>query len=153
MALHDGEPADAWDVWTRVITDNNYWKDDGTLHNSAFGGKAIAAPTKVRSWTHELSGRLLSLITDLEQESIAFCTAVQRDFAGIMFQKVENLRSSASGFHTDVVYTPKVHDNAHGDFVAFDTTDENRFEIRDWLQDFIQHVRPDKLSAVETLRQ
>src|SRR5262245_58082192 len=123
MPLRDGDPAELSDVWTRVLTNNGYWKKDGTLHNSAFGGKAIAPPNeKNRPWAHELSGRLLSLIKNLEKESSEFCVAFKCEFAGIMFQKVENLRSEVSGFRTDVIYTPKDADIAHSDFVSFGTT-------------------------------
>jgi hypothetical protein len=153
MALADGDPAETWDTWTRVITSENYWKKDGTLHNNAFSGKAFAAPKADRLWSHELSGRLLSLIGNLLQESTEFCTQINKQFAGLMFQKVDNLRSTCSGFRTDVVYTPYSEDTAHSDCVAFETNDENRFELRDWLQDFIQCVRPEMISALEALRQ
>jgi hypothetical protein len=152
MTPSDGDPAEPWDVWTRVITNQEYWKKDGTLHNSAFSGKgAIAVPETERPWSHELSGRLLSLITNLQQESAGFCAGMNKQFAGVMFQTVENLRSVASGFPTDVVHTPS-DDAAHGDVIAFGTTDEDRFILRDWLQDFIQYVRPNLLAAVEALR-
>jgi hypothetical protein len=153
MTLADGNPAETWDTWTRVITSEAYWKKDGTLHNKAFSGKAFAVPEANRPWSHELSGRLLSLIANLPQESGEFCARISKQFSGIMFQKVEKLRSIGSGFQTDVVYTPYLEDTAHGDFASFGTKDEDLPELRDWLQDVIQCVRPDLISAIEALRQ
>jgi hypothetical protein len=154
--LKDGDPAQAWNVWIRVITDCNYWKKDGTLHNKAFTGKGgFMPPLKARPWSHELSGRLLSLVTNLREESMAFCEGLKRDFAGIMFQHVEGLRSQRSGFPTDVIYTPVVAaDEAHSDLtVKHAVTEDDLRELRDWLQDNIFYVKPDKLSAVCTLRE
>jgi hypothetical protein len=153
MALADGDPAETWDTWTRVITSEAYWKKDGTLHNKAFSGKAFAVPETDRPWSHELSGRLLSLVVNLQQESSDFCARIEKQFSGIMFQKVEKLRSNTSGFQTDVVYTPYLEDTAHGDFASFGTSDEDLSGLRDWLQDVIQCMRPEMVSAIEALRQ
>jgi hypothetical protein len=149
MSLKAGDPADESDVWLRVVTNENYWKADGTLHNKAFGGGAFS-PSKDLPWRHELSGRLLSLIKNLEQECIDFCG---QKFAGVMFQTVVNLRSKGSGFSTDVYYTPTERDEAHSDFVIFGIEDKDDiFQVRDWLQDFVQYVKPQRLAAVEALR-
>jgi hypothetical protein len=51
-----------------------------------------------------------------------------------------------------VCYTPREGDNAHADLVTHNTNDENKKEIRDWLQEMIQGVKPDKLSAVCSMR-
>ena len=161
MAVAPGEPADLSDVWMRILTDEKYWKrSDGSLHNAAFGGKAIAPPMEPREWTLELSGRLLSVVKNVQQESAAFCTP-PRVFAGLMYQTVENLRSAGDSFHkhtgcrTDVIFTPN-NDPAHGDLVAYgftqEPTQEHRYLIREWLQDFIQYVRPDKCAVIEALR-
>jgi hypothetical protein len=156
MAVKAGEPADATDVWLRVITENKYWKPNGTLHNSAFGGKAISPPDATKSWTLELSGRLLSLAKDAEKEGREFCRP-PREFAGLMFQTVENLRSDGNGLlkgancKTDVIFSPN-NDPAHADIVAYGPTAENKFVIRDWLQDMIQFFKADNCSVIEALR-
>src|SRR6266566_8662927 len=153
MPLAAGEPAEIWDVWTRVITSEDYWTRDGRLHNSAFGGTAFARPGNPRPWTYELSGRLLSLIKHLESESVAFCKTRKKDFAGLMYQNVENLRSDGSGFPIDIIYTPRDEDTAHSDVAVYNATEKRHvFAVRDWLQDFIQHVRPNKLAAICALR-
>jgi hypothetical protein len=153
MPLAANEPAEIWDVWTRVITSKDYWTKDGRLHNTAFGGKAFAPSDNQRPWTYELSGRILSLIKHLETESVEFCETYNKVFAGVMYQNVENLRSDHSGFPIDVIYTPYVEDNAHSDLAVYKATEKKHvFAVRDWLQDFIQHVRPGRLAAICALR-
>jgi hypothetical protein len=144
MSLADGDPACETDVWHRIITDRKYWKADGTLHNRAFTGRVIAPPTVTRPWSHELSGRLLSLVKNLEQESRDYCEQRSRQFHGVMFQNVKGLRSTIDEqFPTDVRYTPIVPDDpTHSDFVASDTkTDEDVHSIRDWLQSNLKAVK------------
>ena len=145
----------------RVLTSKDYWRRDGTLHHSAFTGAAIAPPRADKPWTLELSGRLLSLVGDVEQESRDFCTP-PRTFAGLMYQTVENLRSAGNSFHrntgcpTDVIYTPIDQpgrkDLAHADLVAYGPQRDQRSLIQDWLQEFIQYVRPDRCAVIEQLR-
>ncbi|WP_214476055.1 hypothetical protein [Mesorhizobium sp. dw_380] len=154
MALNAGDGADAADYWLRVLTNTDYWKADGTLHNAAFGGKAIGQPD-ARPWSIEFSGRLLSLVKDVEKEAIEFC-GDKMPFAGVMYQSVENLRTDGSAaipsFPTNVIYTPKDSDPAHGDLVAYGPSVEHKYALRDWLQDIIQAVLPDKCNVVEQLR-
>jgi len=147
MALKPCDPAEAGDVWLRVITNKKYWRDDGTIHNGAFAGKGGFAHVDDHPWTHDLSGRLLSLVKDLGKDCINFCG---ERYAGVMFQNVETLRSENSGWPTDVIYTPLERDPAHADFVAFNVgNDLDYFQVRDWLQDIIQYVKPEKVEAVE----
>ena len=145
----------------RVLTSKDYWRRDGSLHNSAFSGAAIAPPSGDKPWTLEMSGRLLSLVANIAQESRDFCPP-PREFARLIYQTVENLRSTGNSFHantgcpTDVIYTPidepGHQDVAHADLVAYGADQANRFLIRDWLQEFIQYVRPDQCAVVEQLR-
>jgi hypothetical protein len=149
MPLADGDPAEAWDTWLRVITDERYFKSDGTLANDAFTGKTvISPPDPPRPWSLELSGALLSMIFDIRLYADAFCGD---KFAGYMFQKVESLRSEDNA--TDVIYTPRARDNAHADLVAYHLDAEYKYVLRDWLQDSIQCVRRDKIEAIDALRQ
>jgi len=158
MPLYDGDPADPYDVWTRVLT-ADYWRADGTLHNGAFSGKhVITSASEGRPWSHELSGSLLSLVDNLRRESEEFCAKLGKQFHGIMYQTVENLRTDGTGypkqspFPTDVRYTPLNGKTAHADLVTFKTGQEDRKEIRDWLQEMIQAVRSEKLPAVCSMR-
>lgn len=157
MAVKPGEPAEASDVWMRVLTDKSSWEKSGSVHNKAFTGKAVAPPMEPREWTLEFSGRLLSLVADVEKESAAFCRAPMT-FSGVIFQTVENLRSDGNSFHkstgcrTDVIYTPKNDDKAHADLVAFGPSIEHRYLMREWLQDFIQYAAPGNCAIIEAMR-
>ncbi|TPK63859.1 hypothetical protein FJ930_26120 [Mesorhizobium sp. B2-4-15] len=154
MALNWGDKADVRDYWLRVLTNEAYLRSDGTVHNGAFGGKAISQPDD-RAWSLELSGRLLSLVKDVEAEARAFC-GDKMPFIGVLYQSVENLRTDGTsplpGFPTDIVYTPRAGDNAHADHVAYGPTAEHKFALRDWLQDFIQAVDSTQCNVVEQLR-
>lgn len=148
MPLADGDPAEAWDTWLRVITDRKYVKSDGTLSNNAFSGKrVIASPAKPRPWSIELSGALLSMIDDLYSYGHSFCGV---RFAGYMFQLAGKLRNP--DLATDVIYTPTA-DPAHADLVSYRLTIESKYALRDWLQDSIRCVGPDDLGAIDALRQ
>jgi hypothetical protein len=104
MPPDDGDPAEAWDTWLRVITDEKYWKSDGTLSNNAFSGKRVISPPALpRPWSMELSGDLLSMIADLRSHADEFCG---NKFNGYMYQKVENLRVEENA--TDVALPPRV---------------------------------------------
>jgi hypothetical protein len=158
MPVQPGGAAEDDDVWMRILTNAEYLKKDGTVHNKAFGGKkAIAPPIDQQPWSLEISGRLLSFVKEIEKESIAFCSPPMV-FSGLIYQTVENLRSTANGTprslgcNTDVIYTPKAHDDAHSDFVAYSADLDHRHLIRDWLQDFIQCVPSDKCEVLEALR-
>jgi hypothetical protein len=104
-----------------------------------------------------LSGRLLSFAGNVEAEGKAFCQP-PREFAGVMYQTVANLRTGGDAFHkplgcrADVVYTPKIHDSAHADLVIYGSNPENKFAVRDWLQEFIQYIKPDRCATIEALR-
>lgn len=154
MALNWGDKADVRDHWLRVLTNEAYLRADGIVHNGAFGGKAIRQPED-RAWSLELSGRLLSLVKDVEAEARAFC-GDKMPFVGVMYQSVENLRTDGSaplpGFPTDVVFTPRDGDDAHADLVGYGPGAEHKFALRDWLQDFIQAVSSTQCNVVEQLR-
>jgi hypothetical protein len=153
MSLADGDPAPAVDTWSRIITNAKHWRKDGKVHNKAFTGSAISPPDQARPWSHELSGRLLSLIGDLRVESEGFCAAFKKTFEGLVYQEVANLRGSISDvIQRDVRYTPLDRDNAHSDFVTIGSTDANLAEVRDWLQDNLLAVRPADVAAIECLR-
>jgi hypothetical protein len=151
MPLVDGDPAEAEDTWLRVITNEKYIKSDGTLANNAFTGKAIAPPAAPRPWSIELSGALLSKIADLRTYGGAFPYG---QFVGYMFQEVRILRNEE--LETDVVYTPKKDtphpDTAHADLVSYRLALQEKYALRDWLQETVRCVRPDGLDVMEALR-
>jgi hypothetical protein len=155
MPLKPGQPAKAADVWMRVLTNLQHVKKDGKIHNKAFGGKAIAPPTEQKPWSLELSGRLLSLTEDVEKESAAFCVPPLR-YAGVMYQYVRTIRNDGTSenppFLVDVIYTPQSGDQAHADVVTYGPTVEDRYVLRDWLQELVLYAAPGKCDVIEQLR-
>jgi hypothetical protein len=133
------------------VSTTELFPDEAFLQDAATG----------RPWAQEVSGSLLSLIKNLRTECETFCSALAgAEFHGIMFQSIENLRTNGDGyprhtfFPTDVCYTPiEPQNRAHADLVTHTKTDDSAKEVRDWLQDMIQAVKPDKLNAVCSMRQ
>jgi len=155
MHLADGDPAHSCDTWSRVITNPKHWRKDGSgLHNQAFTGRAaIAPPEQERPWSHELSGRLLSLTTNLHQEAQLFCQQLDRPFEGIMYKDVLSLRTTLDiGTETDVRYTPLDRDVAHSDFVAYKCSEAELQSLRDFLQDAVKAKKPEDVATIELLR-
>src|SRR3954470_10461050 len=94
MAVQPGAPADAADVWMRVLNEKRYWTKDNELHFKVFSNRALTAPAAGSAHTLELSGRLLSESKDVEQESKDLCK--NRFFRGVIFQSVDKLRTDAA---------------------------------------------------------
>jgi hypothetical protein len=154
MALKPGQPAHQADVWMRVVTNAQHVTRAGKVHNKAFSGKAIAPPTEQKPYSLQFSGRLLSLTKDVERESTAFCTP-PRQYIGVMYSYVEKIRNDGTSGHPpcafDVIYTPN-DDTAHADVVAYGPTVDNKYVLRDWLQEFILYVRAGRCDVIEKLR-
>ncbi|MFZ5693534.1 MAG: hypothetical protein ACOY5F_20050 [Pseudomonadota bacterium] len=153
MKLSEGDAADADDVWYRIITDKKYLRADGRLRSSAFTGKAIAPPRGKRDWNHELSGRLLSLAGDVSSHAKAFCVANSKLFVGVMHSQVDKLRFEIGAVTSDVRYTPRPDDEAHADFVTYNSTEDDLPDIRDRLQEIVRVLNPTELNKLEAKRQ
>jgi hypothetical protein len=144
MPIADGEPADDGDVWFRVLTEDGYIRK-GKLHPHAFKGRAIAPPdnTKKRLWSHELSGQLRSLTTDVNAEAQAYCdqisriTKQQKTFSGVMYCSIPDARQTFhSKVSTQVYYTPQPAKKAHADFTFTESADADEAfldKLRLWL--------------------
>ena len=129
MALSDGDPADGGDVWFRVVT-NERQIARGRVHHAAFGGNAISkpAPNKKRSWTHEMSGRLRSIvgtIASVQRDAENYCEqetkrgGAVKIFSGVIYGRVSQLRVQfENSIQMDVHFTPLDRDNAHAQFWA-----------------------------------
>ena len=146
MPLNPGDCAEPQNTWLRMITNPNYLKNDGTIHHSAFRGKAISPPDANKAWALELSGALLSLVPDLLTYGQMQCGD---RFLGFMFQGVENLRNQELA--TDVVFTP-TSDEAHADLVAYHLQEANKRKMEDWLQDFVQLASLNNLQIIDARR-
>jgi hypothetical protein len=155
MGLQAGDSAEDSDTWYRLVTVPDHFKSDGTLHNKAFTGRAFQAPAPGKPWDFELSGRLLSLTTTAKEDCEAYCTrnGMPR-YAGVMYQKVEALRSEQAAHfaQTDVVFTPKPDDPVHADFRLSNTGATDIQAVREWLQKFIQTLPREKIDSIERLR-
>jgi hypothetical protein len=159
MPLSDGDSADDGDTWLRVLTVRRHLRSDGTLHHNAFSGSAIKPPPpdKNRRWSHEISGRLVSLAEDVEKEGKAFCESLSRatgqtkEFVGVAYARVEGLRAMVECISTDVCYTPLGHDPAHSDVVFFNSTDSDLDRLRDWLQEVLRPVKSNQLEVLKAV--
>lgn len=150
MPLADGDAAESWDAWLRVISNPKYLKNDGTLANNAFSGAVVFREPPVRAWSLELSGALLSLMPNLKAYGEAHCG---EKFAGFMYQQIDKLYHPPHA--TDVIYTPTIEpkkDDAHADLVSFMLTIKEKYVLRDWLQDTVICAKPDKLDEIDKLR-
>jgi hypothetical protein len=155
MPLSDGDPADIDDTWFRVLTNKHHLYADGRLHHNAFTGKtAIARPGQKenREWAHELSGRLLSLAGDVGIEAKEFCEKQQRDYVGIAHAIISALRTQHQHVRIDVCYTPHDNDKAHADIAFYNSADDDKEMLIDWLQTVLKALRPDELAALTVKR-
>jgi hypothetical protein len=134
--LRDGDSAYGPDTWLRNILNDSHRRGP-RVHHSALTTKMIAPPDEPRPWSHEFSGRLLSLTTNVVEEGQAFCRNFGKPFIGVMRAKVRSLRPRIpdSNIRTDIVYTPKDQDSAHTDFVCFGADPTDHDIIKDFLQD------------------
>jgi hypothetical protein len=153
MPIADGEPAAADDVWFRVLTDDSYIKK-GKLHPHAFKGKAIAPPddAKTRPWSHELSGALRSLTTDVIAAARAYCEEMTRAaghkkiFSGVMYCTIPEARQTFEEMiMTQVHYTPESLNKAHADFTftgSSGITEDVFDRLRLWLCEILTGLHP-----------
>jgi hypothetical protein len=163
-----GDRACDSDRWVRVITMATYLNQDGTIHHQALKA-APPLPQDQRRWNHEVSGRLLSLTSDLDGEAISFVASVRQSQRAIL-----NPLPKAFGFYghvagtaeaireidpkrTDVVYTPMlppepVIDPAHADVTFCDTTDSDVLALCSQLQGRVSVFVPTQTSELEQLR-
>jgi len=160
MPLSEGDFAEDNDTWFRVLTEDKYIRK-GRIHHSAFsGGRTIAPPdpAKNRPWSHELSGRLRSLSTDVQREAQEYCAEISRrtrqnkGFAGLMFSNVANLRTTlAARITTGVMYTPLPGTPSHADLTFTGSTAADITipgVLVDWLQDAVTGLYPSQLSLL-----
>jgi hypothetical protein len=160
MPIADGEPADDGDIWFRVLTEESYIRK-GKIHPQAFkGSKTIAAPdpAKQRQWSHELSGRLRSLVSDVVDEANAYCEEITRTtkqtktFNGVMYCSIpEATKEFEKTITTQVCYTPRQRDKAHADFTftgSADATEDVFDRVRLWLCDVVNGLHPAQIKLL-----
>ena len=156
MPLVDGGPVPDGECWFRVLLETNRTAS-GALHHSALKGRGAFNPSPGKPWTHELSGRLVSLAgasDDIVAQAEAFAARSRQNFvdrgkpvpskcrlAGwICARTTEIARTFANGVEAKVVYTPNA-DIAHADVAAFNATADDGLEpLRAHLQKSVRVV-------------
>lgn len=166
--MSDGDLAEDHDCWFRVIIDARWVNADGTISEQALKNRAIAAPTDAnRPWSHELSGRLLSLTSNISVEGDAFVAKIRAKqkkpskhliFSGVVYGRPHNLRDQlGTQMRSDVVHTPisppdEWADPAHADFVIFGASTEDDLDvIRTFIQDRTKVATPAGLGEISAL--
>jgi hypothetical protein len=148
--LAHGDAADAADCWFRNITDLRWINDDGTISEQALKGRAIAPAPPQMPWAYEMSGRLLSLVVDVEADGRSFVEVIRTkqkkpsktlQFAGVAHASVGQLGWETSSklqtctYHTPVDFPVEFADPAHSDFTVTGPVEESDLdEIRTKLQ-------------------
>jgi hypothetical protein len=152
------------------VTDTRRITDDGILSEQALKGKQLSRPSRSRPWSHELSGRLNSLTSDVAADRRAFVAEIRlllRDpnkppktlqFAGVAFNSPRNLRNfiGEKRIATDVFHTPinppeKFASPAHADFVTIESSDDDLDEIRTWLQENLKVLRATQVHQMPSI--
>jgi hypothetical protein len=149
------------ECWYRVLTNKDHVTKDGRVHNQALKSRAFIQSTN-RPWAHELSGRLSSLVQNIEKEAQEAAESARRGFvdrglpvpskvcfSGVACARAVELRASQDvNLPTDVVYTPLSTDNAHADFVTYATvSDDDLHPVRAWLKGNLRVIRPEDIGA------
>jgi hypothetical protein len=153
------EPVPDGECWYTVLTNSDFITSDGTLHTQALKGKRISQAIG-KQWSHELSGRLVSLAGD-----VAAITADAEDrvanarqnfinkgakvpskikFVGVACAKAVEVRTPVPNRpEMDVVFTPDYpYDPAHSDVVTYGTTTHEDVDpAREWLRRTLRIVR------------
>src|ERR1051326_7734314 len=164
----EGTPIPGEECWYTVLTNERHITSSGTVHSQALKGRRIA-PVQGKAWSHELSGRIVSLSGDvaaIEADARGRCANTQANyarthngvaasnivFAGVACAEAAELRTTIRGaLRVDVVYTPQPPtDNAHSDVAVFNAAnnDSDIEAVRDWLLRKLRAIRPDNLTAV-----
>ena len=164
--MADG-PVAGNECWFRVVTNEDHITRDRTLHYQALKGKQFC-PSLGKKWSHELSGRIVSLAGDkasIERQARSFIQDVRNRyqannpgkkvpdkfiFAGVACRRVADLRSpSLRRLTSDVVYTPEPADCAHSDIVLYGAKqDADVNPIRDWLRGALRVITPSQLNLL-----
>lgn len=162
-----GDPAPDQECWFRALTNETHVTRDGRLHYQALKGLGAISPSIGQAWSHELSGRAVSLagsaadiaahaeerVRQIRQKYIDSGKPVPSKIklAGFAYGKAAELRTSIEGhIATDVLYTPDPASNvAHSDFVTYQTiTDSDLALVRDFLLKTLRVVEPNSVTVL-----
>ena len=164
MTASDGlapdQPLPDAEIWLRELTNSDYLKADGTVHYQGLKGRAIQAPQRHVSWSHELSGRAHSLAADIRGHAEASAERARQGFlergkqppskirfVGVAFAKAVEIRDGTAPTKVDTVFTPN-EDPAHADLVCYSAAEDSLDELRDWLITKLKTARLGELEKV-----
>jgi hypothetical protein len=156
------------ECWSRTLTNTDHVTKNGTLHLAALTGRNAFSPTKFIGFTHELSGRLVSLVAGghkgIEAEALERLDRVRQNyskqgkpvpskfqFAGVSCATAIELRKPPiAGFASEVIFTPNQDpaypDPAHTDFLTSAPTDDALDDVRKGLLTRLMVIRPAELA-------
>jgi hypothetical protein len=157
--LNAGDPADDGETWLRAVTNSKH-VGRGGVHHAAFKKWLEPPDDPEADWKLEISGQLISLvdnIADQAQKRVAdqqekFKAKGQRvpsalQFCGVLYAKVEKIRSLSQP-RCDVIYDPKKpDDNAHANLVVRDKGLEEILTVTDALLECLIWVPKDQIST------
>jgi hypothetical protein len=160
--LGPDDPLPDCECWYRLLTNRDHVTRAGTVHYQALKRGAFRPPEGNKRWTHELSGRISSIVTDICADAESVIEAIRRRFdqrgqpvpSKIRFTGVacataaELRRTGEPAKATDVVYSPLPTDTAHSNFVTYDTvSDDDLDPIRHWLMNVLRVIEPENIET------
>jgi hypothetical protein len=148
------------ECWFRVLTNRDHVSPDGTVRLQALKGSAFSS-CNLPNYSHELSGRLVSLAGDIVHAAQERVNAIRRkfiaagkavpskiQFVGVGCATAAEMRSPMNPpAPADLIYTPDIHDTAHSDFVVEAPTPNELDTVRAELCGRLRLLRPEDITA------
>ena len=146
-----GAPTSDQECWYTVLTNSGHVTADKTLHYQAVKGNRLREAIN-KAWSHELSGRLISLAGDaaaILHDARNRLANVHQGYidrgqtipskiilTGVACATASEIRATPPNVpRIDVVYTPIMpSDPAHSDIVTYQAATKDDLDlVRDWL--------------------
>jgi len=153
------DPLPNGECWFRLITETKHITGDQTVHGSALRFHEADAR---KGWKSELSGCIASLhsgpdeitargealVSQRLQWFLDNNRKVQKGirYCGVVCAKSEDLRGMVNGLETDVVYTPRLENQTHSDFIIRNTKEYNG--AIDWLTKTLKVIKPEAVNSL-----
>jgi hypothetical protein len=160
LAEGDAVPGD--ENWFRVLVFETFINSDRVAEGAL--KKGAIRDSQNRGWQHELSGRRSSLAggaNEIDGDAVGYIAIARQQkeregtrpspefgYRGIAYATAGELRGDITAdIQADVIHTPienpdPFQDEAHADFVTFNSTDDHFDEIITWLQTKLKISRP-----------
>jgi hypothetical protein len=148
------------ECWSRALTNSDHVTAGGTVHLQALKGNAFSACT-LPNYSHELSGRLVSLGGDIARAAQERVDAARNNFLAAGKRVPSKIQFMGVGCATtaemrapmnppapsDVIYTPNIDDNAHSDFIVNAASPDVLDSVRAEVSRRLRLVRPQDITA------